>query len=210
MKIHTVLHSLILLPAAVLLIAAPWSATQCHAENPSHAEKAEQSPPLAPIDSYSTEESSDASLDSGMNHGPHAGFMRGKGAVQAELLLGPGSGFRLFFVDAQWIDIPLKDSKLEVLLERQGSAVAPLRCVPKPSTEQTDFFICELPKSTILASGDCIFVRFSQPSGKAHTFNFTFPFTEQEGRKPFPELKEKDAHSPSTAQDAGKEAAASR
>jgi hypothetical protein len=145
-----------------------------------------------------------------MNHGPHAGFMRGKGAVQAELLLGPGSGFRLFFVDAQWIDLPLKDAKLEVLLERQGSSVTTLRCVPKPSVDRTDLFICELPKSTILSSGDCIFVRLTQPSGKAHTFNFTFPFTEQEGRKPFPELKGKGSNSAAVSPESHTEAPASR
>ena len=113
------------------------------------------------------------------DHGPRAGFMRGKKDVQSELLLGPGSGIRLYFVDAQWIDLPLKDTSLKVFLKSKGleGEGSPLTC-----TLGADVYSCALPKGVAFTVGDSLEVKLatSRDSPEEYTFRYTFPFQSAE------------------------------
>lgn len=145
------------------------------------------------VSEHTEEGASDAaretSFDPALDHGPHAGFMRGKGSVQAELLLGPGSGFRLYFVDENWTDIDITDATIVVLVQRNSGTLQPVRCAPKPSSDRPELYICELPKDSTLSMGEQLFVKFNAKDGTTQSFNYTFPFAAHEEDLPFPEMK---------------------
>jgi len=99
--------------------------------------------------------------------------MRGTKDVQSELLMGPGANLRFYFVDRQWIDIPLKDSALKVTLKGPVAAKSEFSC-----KLGTDYYTCALDKGLTFTSGDLVEVVFSQPGEPRvdYTFEYKFPF----------------------------------
>ncbi len=127
-------------------------------------------------------------LDASLDHGPHAGFMRGQGDIQSELLLGPGNGFRLYLVDKSWMGLDLHESSIEVIVKRSAGN-QPLRCAIKPSTEAPEYYTCEFLKESVLGMGDVLFVKFTNREKAEETFNYTFPFSAHEPKLPFPAVQ---------------------
>jgi hypothetical protein len=150
------------------VFAAPGTPTVSNSGQLKHA----PSPLPAPTDAPPT-------VRPEYDHGPRAGFMRGTKDIQSELLLGPGSGIRLYFVDAQWIDLPLKDTSLKVSLKPKGVAGegSPLPCVLSP-----DSYSCALPKGVVFAIGDSLEVKLTKAgdSPQEYTFRYSFPFQSSE------------------------------
>lgn len=145
-----------------------------------------------------------AALDeSSYDHGPRAGFMRGGGALQAELLLGPGSGFRMYFIDKHWIDVDLSGARVEGVLMQQGAGGAAVRqaitCSGRPTPEKPAFFVCDLPKNAVFAIGDRVFIKHVDASGKETSFNYTFPFKPHEPIQDYPAAPTSGAAAASTA-----------
>ena len=154
-----ILLSLVVVPQ--LSIASPPSPQFPKNSTPTKAPKANSIADLS------------ASTTTNYNHGPRAGFMRGGKDVQSEILMGPGANFRFYFVDRQWIDIPLKDSALKVTLKGPAGSKSELSC--KLGVE---CYTCALDKGLTFTIGDLVEVVFSQQGEPRvdYTFEYKFPF----------------------------------
>lgn len=111
------------------------------------------------------------------NHGPHAGYVSGRGAVLAEIVPEASGNLRIHFIDQNWIELPSSGFKAHAVLKPANGKEQALDCKLDRGS-----FLCSMPQGFKFSTGDKVTVTREQVVVPPAKYEYSYPFQHAAGQ----------------------------